>query len=334
MNAPMNQTLLDPPFGFQEITEYNATTAALVTLKAKYAVLPDVMTPAGLIVAKAARAEIRGYRVALEKTRTDLKAPLLAQGQWIDAEAQRIKAELLAIEEPIDAAIKAEEQRQAEEKAAKKRAEAERRAALEARIDALRARVVSVAHQEAAAIREALQHAKAWEPDPDEFADTWPQAMKARAEVQQSLETLLVQREALEARQAEEAARWQAQQDVLARQQAERDRQRAEEEAQRQAEREELARLRALEAARQAAEQATHETPMASASEPPSEQPSITETDPRAKPTALKGRKANVDPLTALKSAFEKGTLPALEALDRAYQIGFEAGKQAARKAA
>lgn len=334
MNAPTNQTLLDPPLSFQEITEYNATTAALVTLKVKYAVLPDVMTPAGLSVAKAARAEIRGYRVALEKTRTDLKAPLLAQGQWIDAEAQRIKAELLAIEEPIDAAIKAEEQRQAKEKDAKKRAEAERRAALEARIDALRARVVSVAHQEAAAIREALQEANAWAPDPDEFAEIWPQAMKARAEVRHALETLLAQRDAWEARQAQDAARWQAQQEVLARQHAESDRQRAEEEAQRQAEREELARLRALEAARQAAGQATHETPKTAANEPPSGQPSITETDPRAKPTALKRRKANVDPLTALKAAFEKGALRALEAIDRAYQIGFEAGEQAARKAA
>lgn len=124
---------------------------------------------------------------------------------------------------------KAKEQRQAEEKAAKKRAEAKRRAALEARIDAIRTRVVSVAHQDAAVIREALQEANAWTPDPDEFAEVWPQAMKARAEVRHALETLLVQREALEARQAQDAARWQAQQEVLARQQAQINRQRAEE---------------------------------------------------------------------------------------------------------
>ncbi len=73
-----------------------------------------------------ARAVVRGYRTALETLRKEIKAPALERCRLIDDEAKRITAELLKIEEPIDTAIKAEEQRKEEEKAAKARAEAER----------------------------------------------------------------------------------------------------------------------------------------------------------------------------------------------------------------
>ena len=208
------------------IAEYRTTAAALALLRAKYAAPFDVTTGQGLTAAKAARAEVRGLRGALEKTRAEIKAPVLAQGQRIDAEAKRINAELLAIEEPIDAAIQAEEMRKAEEKAARARAEAARVAGLQAPIDALRQRVLDVVSRDAAALREALAEAQAFEPDPDAFAERWPDAMKAIGEVRSALETLLAEREAREQARAEEDARQQAQREELARQQAELDRQR------------------------------------------------------------------------------------------------------------
>ena len=207
--------------GLTDLVEYQTTAAALGILREKYRNPFDVATATGLSAARTARAEIRGYRAALEKTRAELKAPVLARGHWIDAEAKRIAAELLAIEEPIDAAIKTEEKHKAEEKAAQARAEAERLAALAARIQAIRERVVAVANQDAAAIQEALAQAHAFEPDPDQFADQWPAAMKAIADTRQALATLLAEREAMEARQAEDAARLQAQRETLARLQAE-----------------------------------------------------------------------------------------------------------------
>ena len=210
-----------------DIAEYRTTAAALALLREKYAAPFDVTTNPGMTAAKAARIEIRGYRNALEKTRAEIKAPVLLRGQQIDAEAKRINAELLAIEEPIDTAIKVEETRKAEEKAARERAEMARVAALQANIDAIRQRVLTVAHRDAAALRAALEDARAAEPDPDEFAERWPDAMKAIGEVRQALETLLAEREEREARQAEEAARWQAQREELARQQAELNRKRA-----------------------------------------------------------------------------------------------------------
>lgn len=321
-----------------DIAEYRPTAAALALLREKYATPFEVTTAPGLTAAKAARTEIRGYRSALEKTRADLKAPLLAQGQRIDAEAKRIAAELLAIEEPIDAVIKAEEQRQKEEKAAKARAEAARVAALQAQIDAIRRRVLDVANRDAVTIRAALAEAQAFEPDPDAFAERWPDAMKAIGEVRLALETLLAEREEREAREAEEAARLKAEREELARQQEALARQRAEEDARRKAEQEELTRLRAAEEARRQQEteaqaRAEHERREAEAKARAEEEAARRQAEATAKTTRTR-KPAKVDPLAKIKDALAAGTLTGPEAIDRAYQLGFEAGEQAARKAA
>lgn len=122
------------------IPEYTATAAALVDLRQKYeAVVYDVTDPKTMLQAKAARAELRGLRVTLEKTRVEIKAPALERCRQIDSEAKRITAELESLENPIDQQIKAEEQRKEREKA--EREEADRRQQEEARqwFDAIRA---------------------------------------------------------------------------------------------------------------------------------------------------------------------------------------------------
>jgi len=326
-----------------EIAEYQTTTAALGLLREQYAAPFDVTTPQGMTAARAARAEVRGYRAALEKTRAEIKAPALERCRVIDAEAKRINAELLAIEEPIDAAIKAEEMRKTEEKAARERAEAARVAALQTRIDAIRQRALDVASRDAATLRAALADARAFAPDPDAFAERWPDAMQAIAEVRQALETLLAEREEREARQAEAAARLQAEREELARQQAELDRQRAAEEAQHQAERDELARWRAEEAARQAiaaqasAERERQEAEAKARAEEEARAAQAAELEALAlaeNPANHKARRIVKDSLAAIKKALAAGTLTGPEAIDRAYQVGFEAGESAARKAA
>ncbi|CDH47744.1 hypothetical protein [Candidatus Contendibacter odensensis] len=319
------------------ITEYRTTTAALALLREKYAAPFDVTTNPGMTAAKAARVEIRGLRSTLEKTRAEIKAPVLLRGQQIDAEAKRINAELWAIEEPIDAAIKAEEKRKAEEKAAKERAEAARIAALTARVYGIRERIIAVANQDAAAIRKALAKAQAFEPDPEAFAEHWPEAMKAIAEVRLILATQLAEREAMEQRQAEEEARVQAQREALARQQAELDRKQAEEDAQRKAEQEELARLRAAEAKRQqdaeTRERAERERQDTEAKARAEEEARV-QAQQAAKARRIQKSSAQADPLATIKDALAAGTLNGTEAIDRAYQLGFEAGERAVRKAA
>ena len=51
-------------------------------------------------------------------------------------------------------------------------------------------------------------------------------------------------------------------------------------------------------------------------------------------PANHQARRIVKDPLAAIKHALAAGTLTGPEAIDRAYQAGFEAGERAARKAA
>lgn len=109
------------------IEEYSKTAAALAELASRYSgVRYDVTTKDGLLAATKARAELRSLRVALEKTRVQIKAPALKRTQEIDSEARRLTAAIVELEDPIDAQIKYEETRKENERLAAERAEQER----------------------------------------------------------------------------------------------------------------------------------------------------------------------------------------------------------------
>jgi len=100
-----------------QIAEYSPTEAALADLRSRYsAVVFDTATTKGMQEAIAGRAEIRGYRLDLEKERVRIKAPALDRCRLIDTEAKRITAELEALETPIDESIKKEQQRKENER--------------------------------------------------------------------------------------------------------------------------------------------------------------------------------------------------------------------------
>ncbi len=122
-----------------QIAEYSTTDAALAELRTRYAdMVYTVETPFGMARAKEARAELRGLRVDLEKTRKQIKAPALERCRLIDDEAKRITSELSALEDPIDAQIKKREDEIEAEKARKAEAERQRVAAVRERIDAIK----------------------------------------------------------------------------------------------------------------------------------------------------------------------------------------------------
>lgn len=128
-----------PASTLSSIAEYSKTAAGLAELREKYAgKFYDTTTPQGMKLAKLARGEIKGLRVGLEKMRVEIKAPALERCRQIDAEAKRITVELEALEAPIDRSIKIVEEREAEEKAARERAEVERIAAIGRRIEDVR----------------------------------------------------------------------------------------------------------------------------------------------------------------------------------------------------
>lgn len=121
------------------ITEYNPIEVAIAELKDLYSATVWVVdTPERMAAAKTARGEIRKWRLDLEAERKRIKGPALARCKEIDIEAKRITAEILALEEPVDTAIKEVEQAKKHEEAVKARLEEERVARYRAEVDRIR----------------------------------------------------------------------------------------------------------------------------------------------------------------------------------------------------
>jgi hypothetical protein len=113
--------------------------AGLALLRRNYeGVIFDPTTKTGMETARAARQAIRQPRIEVEKIRKAAKAPLLALGKRLDAEAARITGELVKLEEPIHAVIVEEENRKEQERIAKAIAEQKRVADLHEKIAELR----------------------------------------------------------------------------------------------------------------------------------------------------------------------------------------------------
>jgi hypothetical protein len=214
------------------ITEYSPTEAALADLAERYkGVSFDIETREGMQAAIAGRAELRGYRVALEKKRKEIKAPALERCQLIDAEARRITIALEALEDPIDVQIKTEEARKENERLAAVRAEEARIAeeqrkikeAEEARLQAEREEIAKrqaeldraeaarvAAERESARVIEEQQRAARQRIEEEERA--------ARLKREQADRQARVEREAEE----REAAKLRAEEDTRLRQERER----------------------------------------------------------------------------------------------------------------
>lgn len=206
MNATQELIPAGAPAPLTTIPEYNRTAVALADLvqrfkDAKY----DVTTTAGMKLAREARAEIREYRVSLEKKRVEIKAPALERCRQIDTEAKRITAQLSALEDPIDEQIKAEEGRVEAERAERARLERMRIEALHAQLDAIRRLPMEVAGKPVADVEKALR--RALDLDLSEFQRDMPDAALAvKTEAVERLTALRDERVAFEAEQQRLAA--------------------------------------------------------------------------------------------------------------------------------
>jgi hypothetical protein len=227
-----------------QIIEYRPTAAALAELGGRYkGVVFQVDNTKGMADAKAARAEIRGYRTDLEKLRKELKADVLEKGRLIDGEAKRITLALEELEDPIDSQIKAEEARKEAERKAKE--EAERAAAdeIQKRIAEIRNWPSRFIGCSSARISEELETMAFDIDDIESFGLYAGMAKQAQAECVATMETMLGKAIAHE----QEQARLEAERVELARIQAE-------QQAQIEADRAELAKLQAEQAERAKAE--------------------------------------------------------------------------------
>jgi len=235
-----------------EIQEYNGVEAALSEIKSKYAGrVYDVTTTTGLKDARLARREVREVRTGLEKLRKEIKAPAWARCKAIDDEAKRITAELLKIEEPIDAIISAEETRVLREKEERARQEDLRVAKIRERIELFN--VMPPWGSSAAQISARLREVNEIPVDAtfEEFTET---AAIAKAQAITRLSTLAEESRTLEAEQAKLKALAEEQMAKRKAEQEEHDRRMAEEREARKKAEAEAERARSEERARMAEE--------------------------------------------------------------------------------
>ncbi len=241
------------------IAEYTETAAALADLRQRHAgVVYDVTVPKEMRAAKEARAELRGLRTGLEKKRVEIKAPALERCRLIDAEAKRITAELVALEEPIDVQIKAEEARAESERLEKLEAERLRVEAIQKKIQAIRDVPGSLVGKPSVIIAGQLAKLQKTVLDEDEFGEHFLAARDALDAAISRVNLLYIDQVAHEAEQKriaaerEELARIRAENERLQREAEER---RLADERKAAAERAEADRLAQVERDRLAAEE-------------------------------------------------------------------------------
>jgi colicin import membrane protein len=154
----MNQEVVVKGTG---IVRFDPIAAALSDLESRLKnVVHDVTTTDGMAVARKDRAEVRRYRVALEKARVDEKAEALEYGRKVDSTARQITGALLALEEPIDIQIKNEESRKEREKEEREMKEAARIAGVQQAIADLNAIAPAMVGKPSATIAGALDELK------------------------------------------------------------------------------------------------------------------------------------------------------------------------------
>lgn len=226
-----------PPETESPIVEYSATAAGLADLQSRFiGARFDCATSSGMKAATAARRELRTLRTNLEDLRQRLKAPILERGRLLDAEAKRITAAIVELEQPIDDQIRAEEKRREDEREARERAESERVAAIAQRIEWIRGRFVEAVRTGADvdALDAMVRDVESLPITPELYAERINEAENARTQTALELRELAGRMRA----QAEERAR-------LERERAEFEAERAAERAR--AEREAAERLERLE---------------------------------------------------------------------------------------
>lgn len=183
--------------------ELDTVEAGLAALAAKYTgVVFDVATTKGMDEAKAARAAIRDPRYKAENIRKEKTSQLSKLSKEINERAGTIKDAILAIEDPIDKQIKAEESRKEEEREAKRQAEVARIAAMNARLDNIRNMPLQAVGANTEDLLQVIDRVAADELDG--FDEVYlPAAQQTRDTTLEALRKMLAERQALEAQQAE-----------------------------------------------------------------------------------------------------------------------------------
>lgn len=201
-----------------QISELNVVNAGIAILAKSYGgVVYDVSTTKGLDDAKAARAAVRDVRYKVQNIAKETKKPLNDLKAQVDSAAEGIINQILAIEDPIDAQIKAEENRKEEAKKKREQEKAEAAAAIEAKFAPLRLEIAQTIGKTSAELESLKAEIEAIEIDLDSFGERAGEATLLRSATLGTLGQLIHAAKLGE----EQAKQFAEQQAALARQQAE-----------------------------------------------------------------------------------------------------------------
>ncbi|WP_258306401.1 hypothetical protein [Pseudomonas prosekii] len=187
-----------PAVAVTDIAEYRPHEEQIVRLETTYAKLVvDCSTSEGLANAKEVRVDIRDVRYALANTTKTALVPYQQKVKEAQARVNQVKEfgealkdRVLAIEAPVDEAIKAEEKRVADAKAERERVEAERVETIRAKITRFSSVAAAYASRSAADIADILQGVKLSVILPEEYAEFEAEGTIARDNAIEQLETL------------------------------------------------------------------------------------------------------------------------------------------------
>lgn len=198
----------------KHVIEYNITDAALTDLAERH---KDVDAHKDYDTAKVAAKECQQLRKGLEEKRVELKKDALEYGRAVDGEANRIKAAIVKVEDPIKDQLK-------EIDDAEKIKEDQRLAMLEAQLAVLRAYGTETEDKTLAELQAWQDDLAAIEITEEIFQEAREQAVGAKAESESRLRIAINRKQAAE----EEAARLEEQRKTQAEQQEKLDAQQAE----------------------------------------------------------------------------------------------------------
>src|SRR5450830_44367 len=187
-----------PAVAVTDIAEYRPHEEQIVRLETTYAKLVvDCSTSEGLASAKEVRVDIRDVRYALDKTTKTALVPYQQKVKEAQARVNQVKefgetlkTRVLAIEEPVDEAIKAEEKRIADAKAERERVEAERVEAIRAKITRFSSVAAAYASRSAADVSSILLGVKESVIRPEEYGEFEAEGTIARDNAIEQLEAL------------------------------------------------------------------------------------------------------------------------------------------------
>lgn len=192
------QKAVCPAAAATDIAEYRPHEEQIVRLETTYAKLVvDCSTSEGLASAKEVRVDIRDVRYALDKTTKTALVPYQQKVKEAQARVNQVKefgetlkSRVLAIEEPVDEAIKAEEKRIADAKAERERVEAERVEAIRTKITRFSSVAAAYASRSAADVAGILQGVKESVILPEEYGEFEAEGTIARDNAIEQLEAL------------------------------------------------------------------------------------------------------------------------------------------------